>query len=205
MMRFKLKGPGLFFLLISLVGLLFLFSGCGQSDSTSSTGSSDSNTTTESTGDPYALYNKVELGQTKEEVDENLGITPEELASDIYIYTDEDGYSVSVSFSTILSDDNSNEVLTKMIYGSKTAEYISSVGKENEITEEQAAQITEGMTYDEVKTILGSDGIEQTMSGAYGGGVTVNRIWMKDGIISGLVLEFSGTEGSSTVDLIVSL
>ncbi|WKY48293.1 hypothetical protein Q5O24_02880 [Eubacteriaceae bacterium ES3] len=203
-MRFKLKGPGLFFLLISLVSLLFLFTGCGQSDS-SSTGSSDSNSTAESQGDPYALYNKVEIGQTKEEVDENLGITPEELASDIYIYTDKDGYSVSVSFSTILSDTDTNEVLTKMIYGTKTAEYISSVGKENEITDEQAAQITEGMTYDEVKTILGSDGIEQSMSGAYGGGVTVSRIWMKDGIISGLVLEFMGTEGSSTVDLIISL
>jgi len=198
MMRFK--SFALSVLLISLISLLF--SGCGQSSgSSSSDGSSDA----ESQGDPYALYNKVEMGQTKEEVDAALGVTPEELTSDIYVYTDEDGYSVSVGFSTILSDSDTNEVLTKMIYGTKTAEYMNAIGKENEITEEQASQITQGMTYDEVKTILGSDGIEQSMSNSYGGGVTVTRVWLKDGIISGLSLEFTGTDGSSPVSLIVSL
>lgn len=198
MMRFK--GFALSVLLISLISLLF--SGCGQSGgSSSSDGSSDA----ESQGDPYALYNKVEMGQTKEEVDAALGVTPEELTSDIYVYTDEDGYSVSVGFSTILSDSDTNEALTKMIYGTKTAEYMNAIGKENEITEEQASQITQGMTYDEVKTILGSDGIEQSMSNSYGGGVTVTRVWLKDGIISGLSLEFTGTDGSSPVSLIVSL
>lgn len=196
MMRFK----GLFVLLISLISLLF--SGCGQSGGGSS---ADSGSGAESQGDPYALYNKVEMGQTKEEVDAALGVTPEELTTDVYIYTDEDGYSVSVGFSTILSDSNTNEVLTKMIYGTKTAEYMNAIGKENEITDEQAAQITQGMTYDEVKTILGSDGIEQSMTNSYGGGVTVTRVWLKDGIISGLSLEFTGTDDSSPVSLIISL
>lgn len=199
-MRFKSKGLALFVLLIAVTGLLF--TGCGQSGGSSS---SDSSGTAESQGDPYALYNKVEMGQTKEEVDAALGVTPEELTSDIYIYTDEDGYSVSVGFSTILSDNNTAEVLTKMIYGTKTAEYMNSIGRENEITDEQAAQITEGMTYDEVKAILGSDGIEQSMGNTYGGGVTVTRVWLKNGLISGLSLEFMGTDGSSPVTLVVSI
>lgn len=208
MMRFKVNSTGLFILMVSLIGLLLL-SGCGQSGGGSGSGSSTSgentSSTTQNEGDPYGFYNQVQMGQTKEQVDAALGVTPEELATDSYIYTDKDGYAVAVGFSDILSKSGAPEVLSKMIYGTKSAWYMNSVGKKNEITDEQAAKITEGMSYDQVKTILGSDGIENTTMSNYDGTVNITRIWLKDGVISGLALIFKGADGGGTVVQIITV
>jgi hypothetical protein len=209
MKRLKMNGPGLFFMSVFVFCMLFLFTSCGQGGSTSSTGSSssggDTSSTTQSAGDPYALYNKVQGGQTKEQVDAALGVKSEELTTDNYIYTDADGYGVAVGFSDIMSETNTPVVITKMIYGTKSAWYMNSIGRKNEITDEQAAKITEGMTYDQVKSILGSDGIENSTSYSYDGSLNITRLWLKDGIISGLGLIFNGAGGAGTVVQIVTI
>lgn len=201
-MRFKGYGLRLVVWSVSLLCLLFLVSGCGQSGSDSGGDSSD---TTQTAGDPYALYNQVQMGQTKEQVDATLGVKPEELASFSYIYTDKDGYGVAVGYSDILSKTNTPVVITKMIYGTKATLYMNAVGKKNEVTDDQVAKITEGMTYAEVKAILGSDGIESSAADNFDGTLKITRLWLKDGVISGVAVNFHGADDNGIVEMVVSL
>jgi len=127
------------------MGLVLVLSGCGQSKTET--------VTQETSGvDPFNFYSKVELDQTKDEVASGLGVTAEE-TNGIFNYVDsETGYGVTVSY----GDDNL--VALKSLYMPVDNDFASYSNAS--VTEDQAASITEGMSYDEAKKILGDGGLE---------------------------------------------
>ena len=211
MLRAKMNGRSLLILLVGLLCSGFLLVGCGN-------GATDAEPSVEPSAKPsanlsedsleqgqvYDFYNKVELGQTKEEVDATLGVDAEELTSDILSYENDKGYGVTIGLSTMLSSTDTNEVFTKMLSGSKWTEYQlqDAFRKENAISDDQAASITEGMTYDEVKAILGSEGVEISLSKQYGGSIEVERSWYKDSIVSLFSVNFNGLDGNGTASAV---
>ena len=153
-----------------LVVLMLVFAGCGavksgsdtsRKESAPSTASSEQSAATTSVlGDAvFALYNKVSLEQTKDQVDEELNITGEEnsAAPNIYTYLDSTtGYGVSVMY-----DNNKNAISKTLIYTSHKD--IAPFCKKA-VSKDTAALIKGGMTYDQVKALLGGDGIEICLS-----------------------------------------
>ncbi|KNZ41551.1 hypothetical protein [Acetobacterium bakii] len=169
-----------------LVGMLGFFSGCTNDDNANANvsssdnanaktdiianadGSSNENTNVKTDviakadtipenvikNDPYGFYNKVQLNQTKDEVDSTLDLnTKVDISENAYVYTDEiTGYGVSVSYNS------ANQVISKTIAYPKNAD-IASLSNAK-VTEDQVAVIAEGMTYNDVKNLLGSDGVE---------------------------------------------
>ncbi|KNZ40404.1 hypothetical protein [Acetobacterium bakii] len=135
------------FLVTALIfmGLVIMLSGCGQSKTKT--------VTQETSGiDPFNFYSKVELDQTKDEVASELGGAAEE-TSGAYTYVDaETGYGVTVSYGA------DNLVALKSLYMPVDNDFASYSNAS--VTEDQAASITEGMTYDEAKKILGDGGLE---------------------------------------------
>ncbi|HEY5556714.1 hypothetical protein [Acetobacterium sp.] len=201
MFESNLKTLGL--VIVTLVCLIGLLAGCGQG----STSTKDDTNTKE---DPqkkeamYNLYNKVELKQTKEQVDTELGVTPTELSTDIYDYADKSGYGVSVGFSSIMAADNTTkEVITKRLSGWE--KYLTTAPDADRITDEQAARITEGMTFDEVKSILGTEGFELSRTQNYQSAPAIERIWIKKGLASMMSVTFSGPEGTDKVALVANV
>lgn len=128
-----------------LVGLVVLMSGCSQNNS---------NTESASKNDPYAYYNRVQMNQTKAEIDAMFGVVPtKEGETNTYRYSDNNtGYGVVVDF------DDSNMISAKTVYYMDEA--VSANLSNAKVTEGQVAAITKGMTYNDVKTLLGSDGVE---------------------------------------------
>lgn len=207
MLHFKMNARRLFVFLVGLICLSLLLVACGN-DTTDATPSAEpggepSNLSedVQVSEEVYDLYNKVQLKQTKEEVDQALGVKAEELTSDTYSYQDENGYGVTIGLSTLFSSTDTNEVFTKMMSGDKWLEYQlqEAFRKENAITDEQAASITEGMTYDEVKATLGSEGVEIALSQQYDGSVEIERAWYKDSVVSLFSINFNGIDGKGTV------
>ena len=135
------------FLLIALLfmGLIPILSGCGQSKTET--------VTQETSGiDPFNFYSKVELDQTKDTVDSALGVVAAETNSS-YNYVDaETGYGVTVAYGA------DNQVMLKSLYMPVDNDFASYSNAS--VTKEQATSITEGMTYDEAKKILGNGGLE---------------------------------------------
>ncbi len=214
MLKSKMNGRVLFILLVGLLCLGFLLVGCGNgatdagpSVEPSAEPSAEANEDPQEQGQVYDFYNKVELGQTKEEVDAVLGVDAEELTPDIHSYENEDGYGVTIGLSTMLSPTDANAVFTKMVSGSKWTEYQlqADFRKENAISDDQAANIIEGMTYDEVKGLLGSEGIEISLSQQYDGSIEVERSWYKDSIVSLFSISFNGTDGNGIVTTVNNL
>jgi len=151
-----------------LVGMLGFFSGCTNDDNTNAKVSPSANTNAKTDvtanadtipentikNEPYGFYNKVQLNQTKNEVESMLDLnTKVDINENSYVYTDEKtGFGVSVSYNS------ANQVISKTIAYPKNAD-IASLSNAK-VTEDQVAVITEGMTYIDVKNLLGSDGVE---------------------------------------------
>lgn len=146
MNKFKLS-------LIIGIGMLLalVLAGCsGGTDSGSTSGQSNVSKDT-----VYEFYDKVQLDQTKEQVDAELGVTPTESTQmeNIYTYVNDDtGFGVSVLF------DENAIATSKTLFYSMTEELAFLTTKP--VTKEQAESIPDGATYDEVKNILGGAGTE---------------------------------------------
>ena len=127
--------------IVLCLGLALVFSGCAGSSSkdTAST-------------DPFNFYNQVQLGDTKTAVDKALGVTPEE-TDGAFTYKDPNsGFGITVNY------DAGDMVSMKMIYNADDTKIMDLSNAK--VNEDQGASITEGMTYEAVKGILGSEGTE---------------------------------------------
>lgn len=103
----------------------------------------------------FNFYDKVQLGQTKDQVDAGLGVVPTESTQlkNVFDYMDgATGFGVSILF-------NENGLAT-----SKTLLYPNSGDiaflTKKPVTQEQADKIVDGTSYDEVKKLLGGEGTE---------------------------------------------
>lgn len=122
----------------------FLLTGCTQQPAEKKASS-----------DPTAFYNAVQLGEVKADVDKALGVQPESKDSG-YNYIDAGtGCGVTISY-----DDN-KKVTSKALYMPDDT-YLDKLPHAT-VTQDQANSITKGMTYEEVKSLLGGvDGVQVT-------------------------------------------
>ena len=140
----------------------------------------------------FDFYNKVQIDQTKEQVDAELGVAGSAIAQlkNSYSYTNADtGYGVSV----ILSD--ANKVSSKTVIYTERKELAVLFNKT--VTQAQSDTIKKGMTYDQIKGILGEDGIEvsTTQIPFNDNKLSSIRIWVnEDGSMIQIVF---GTDGTS--------
>ncbi|MBC3796633.1 hypothetical protein [Acetobacterium tundrae] len=156
------------------LSLVIMCSGCGNSRTVKNA---------------YNFYNKVQLGQSKDDVDKSLKVTPKEKNSG-FIYLDKDtGYGVTVYY------DSDNLVKTKAMYNADNTKIFKL--SDATVTEDQVASISEGMTYDEVKTILGSEGKETitTVNPEDANNPISMMIWFNDDG-TGIYITFNGYEGT---------
>lgn len=101
----------------------------------------------------YTFYNKVKMNQSKAEVDSALGVAPVVDEQGAYVYSDADKtYGVNVNF-------GENNVVVGKSLAPPSASALLALNQSS-VNEGQVSQITEGMTYDQVKGILGGDGFE---------------------------------------------
>ncbi|MDD3306434.1 MAG: hypothetical protein PHO29_04960 [Acetobacterium sp.] len=197
----------LILLLVLLVFASVFMAGCSQQSSQDTGGSSEAgggNETTDSTAaldKIYAFYDKVQLGQTKAEVDTALGVTAKEPMTDVFQYTDKNGNGVMIGLSSVFSQDGTTKVVfNKSVEGLQA--YLITLPDDQRVTNEQAQSVTEGMTYEEIKAKLGGDGYELSSAQGFEGKAEIDRVWMKDGI-SMITVKFSGPDGTDVAKTIV--
>jgi outer membrane protein assembly factor BamE (lipoprotein component of BamABCDE complex) len=188
---------------------LLLLTGCGQSAGQKDSSDQTAGQTTEKESTDQAaenvsdFFNKVQIGQTKEEVDAILGVTPTSPLEGAFDYVDENGNGVTVIFmERSLGDGSPKVALSKKLIGAE--KYITETPDDQRITEEQADKIIEGMTYDEVKTILGQPGIVVSEAEGTAGAITTERYWIKPGLASMLSVTFAGQGGSDLSSFILN-
>lgn len=172
-------------LLLLLAALLLMSSGCGENKES---GASKASATMEPI---FAMYNKVQLEQTKDQVDTELAVSGEENSNvpNTYYYVDSaTGFGVSVLY------DNSNKAIGKtVIYNSHKD--IAPFCKKS-VSKEQTDKIESGMTYDQVNEVLGGEGIEisQTEISFEDNKLSVIRRWANS---DGSCLDvYFGTDGN---------
>lgn len=162
------------FTCIFLLGIVTMLSGCDKHVSKE---------------DALNFYNTVQLRETKDEVDAALKANPREVNGE-YIYIDANtGFGVSVFY------DTDNLVYTKAIYNADNTKIFAL--SDAKVTEDQVAGITPGMTYEEVKALLGTDGLETITK------VNLNdennpvsmMIWFNDDN-TGIYIAFTGYQGT---------
>jgi len=103
----------------------------------------------------FDFYNKVQMEQKKEDVDTALGVNGKEstMLDNCYDYINQDtGYGVSILYG------DENQVTSKTLLYNSDEELASLCNKK--VTQKQADSITEKMTYEEIKDLLGGDGIQ---------------------------------------------
>lgn len=101
----------------------------------------------------FNFYNKVQINQKKAEVEKNLGVAPVVDTDGSSIYTDPStGYAVNVYYSA------GDLVSVKAVISAPGGGELIALSNAK-VTEAQAGSILEGMTYDEVKAILGGEGL----------------------------------------------
>jgi hypothetical protein len=172
----KRRIPVFLFPVILILSLMVVFSGC--------TGTKD-----EAVNSPDHFYNQVNLGMEKNQVESTLGVKPEE-KDGTYIYTDDQtGFGVQVSY------DASDLVSSKVLYHDQDSE-IMGLSDAN-VSEDQMASITEGMPYDEVKSLLGSEGTEiiEMANPVDAKNPIVMMIWFNDDQ-TGYYVTFLGHQGT---------
>lgn len=146
----KLKFDQILLGVLVMVGMIFLITGCSQSN-IGSTGKNGNTTAT----DPLKFYNAIKLDQSKADVDKTLGVgTPEKVEESCYYKDPDSGYTVMVMYG-----DNDNVLMKTLIMPKGGAKELAAMNKAT-VTADQVANITTGMTYEEVKKILGGDGVE---------------------------------------------
>lgn len=180
-MNIKAELRPIFVSVLVLVGMIGLFSGCTQDDTNPVNGPNN---------EPYSFYNKVDLNQAKTDVDAVLGVVPkDDIIENSYIYTDDStGYGVSITYNA------TDQVIAKTVF--YPDETKTSTLSNAEVTEDQAASISEGMTYNEVKKLLGSDGVEiSRVMNPVSGDEPINiRAWINDNETA-IMVAFIGNEG----------
>lgn len=157
----------LMLVLTVILGLLIVVGGCVPGGSDKS-GDSDTKTTTENEDGSevspipkigqdqpyYNFYNKVAINQTKAEVASALGVEPVMDTDSSYTYNDPaTGFGVNVIYSA--GDLVTTKILMAPVGGGEWIKLSTAT-----VTESQVSSIVEGMTYEQVKSILGGDGLE---------------------------------------------
>lgn len=157
----------LMLMLIVVLGLLTLVTGCvlnglDKSDDNDTKTTTDNEATSEVSPIPkigqnqpfYNFYNKVAINQTKDEVAAALGVEPVMDTDSSYTYNDPaTGFGVNVIYSA--SGLVTTKILMAPVGGGDWIKLSTAI-----VTESQVSSIVEGMTYAEVKSILGGDGLE---------------------------------------------
>ncbi|MBC3796977.1 hypothetical protein [Acetobacterium tundrae] len=173
---------------LSLVAVILLF---GVVFLGYSSVSSLSNQGTISKETVFDFYNKVQFDQTKDQVDTELGILPTESAQlkNAFNYNEEDtGYGVSI----ILNENGLVTSKTLIYPTSKDIAFLTTKA----VTQEQADKITDGMSYNEVKNLLGSEGTEinGTQIPFEDNKVSYIRVWINDD--ESMIRVVFGTDGT---------
>ena len=166
----------LVFSVLLILGMLLMLGGC-------------SGTENETANNPDYFYSQVQLGMAKSQVESALGVTPEQI-DDTFVYTDEQtGFGVQISY------DVSDLVVSKILYHENDSEVMGL--SDASVTEDQMASITEGMPYEEVKGILGSEGTEmiQMTNPVDPNNPIVMMIWFNDDQ-TGYYITFLGHQGT---------
>ena len=102
----------------------------------------------------FNFYSKVKMNQFKAEVDDVLGAVPKVDEDGLYTYVDANtGYGVCISYN------ESERVILKGISTPESESELNALGNMS-VTPIQVANIKVGMSYEEVKRILGGEGIE---------------------------------------------
>lgn len=149
-------------LLLSIVifGMVFGMSACTSTQpTTTDDNANQEESTTEETESTAAnkifnFYNAVELGQAKADVEKALVVVPEVQSDGVSYFNDAaTGYGVMVQYN------DSGKVAVKGLIPPEGAPELVALNKTT-VTADQVAGITAGMTYDEVKKILGGEGVE---------------------------------------------
>lgn len=166
----------LVFSVLLILGMLLMLGGC-------------SGTKNETANNPDYFYSQVQLGMAKSQVESALGVTPEQI-DDTFVYTDEQtGFGVQISY------DVSDLVVSKILHHENDSEVMGL--SDASVTEDQMASITEGMPYEEVKGILGSEGTEmiQMTNPVDPNNPIVMMIWFNDDQ-TGYYITFLGHQGT---------
>ena len=168
-----------------LAGSLLL-TGCAsntKSTTTDKSASTSVSTKEETKTKKFEMYNKVSIGMTKAQVDVAVGVTPTEstdkTVANHYVYKgSKDVFGVSVLYN------EQNKAYSKTVIYISHADIASLTAKP--VTAEQEKKITEGMTYQEVKEILGGEGVECSITASD-----------KTLINQGVIRRWANSDGSS--------
>ncbi len=102
--------------------------------------------------DPDYFYRQVELGMEKSQVESLLDVKAKK-NDQTYIYIDDQtGFGVEISY------DARDMVTSKMLYHKDDRKIMAL--SDASVSEDQISDIYQGMPYAEVKSLLGSDGVE---------------------------------------------
>lgn len=158
----KIKWIRIMMVFLCVLGVAVMVSSCFPSgskntseDSTNNKNSVTGNTPMDipNTNAIFNFYNKVQINQKKAEVEKNLGVAPVVDTDGSSIYTDPStGYAVNVYYSA------GDLVSVKAVISAPGGSELIALSNAT-VTEAQAGSILEGMTYDEVKAILGGEGL----------------------------------------------
>lgn len=145
----KIKWSQKLIMAVVLLGMILTVTGCEQIKTKS----------TESENIPKSaqimeFYNAVSLNQSKADVDKNLGIIVKDLGGKNYQYIDP-----ATDYGVLVLYGDEDTVLMKSLYVPWHATELATYNK-SPVTEEQVNAITLGMTTEEVKQILGGNGVE---------------------------------------------
>lgn len=188
--------------LIVFLGVLISLSGCfpnGGDKSGDNKASTENEEVNEASTIPkigqdqpiYDFYHQVEMNQTKVEVDSALGVNPIMDVDGSYIYTDPStGYSIGVLYST--DDLVTAKKVFQMFEESNELLKLSTTT----VTESQVSSIIKDMPYEDVKNILGGDGLEAGTSIQPGSNdkVAYLLIWLNPDL-SFIGVSFDGDSG----------
>ncbi len=171
-MRRMVQGISLF---LSLIFFLFLV-GCNQGGDNEEI-------------DPYRFYNQVALGAVKEDVDLLVGIEPKQEESSSTYIDSNSGFGVEVVY------DFNNTVTMKTLYHDDEKEIMAL--SDASVDESLNDLLTEGMSYEEVKALLGGEGTEiiQVMNPADPNKAIYVIIWFNPDQ-TGVYASFLGDRGS---------
>lgn len=146
---------------ILFCGLIIMNSGCSGKSTEAS--SQIVNATTSGDGiqqkdilnnEIFSLYNQVNIGDKKSEVDTKLGATGSEAAQNSLVYVDlETGYAVNVFYT------KGDLVSLKVLVPTKDTKALIELSKAS-VTASKVSEIEQGMTLNEVKNKLSGIGIE---------------------------------------------
>lgn len=144
------------FLLILILTICAITSGCSANGGQASEKAGDNNTQPNDLTDNaiFDLYNQIDINDKKAEIEKDLGATGNTSAEGSYVYLDPDtGYAVNVFF-------NAKDLVTlKVLVPTTGARELIELSNAS-VTKEQAAKITPGMTQSNVMKALTGQGIE---------------------------------------------